>query len=80
MSKRERDDGGLFLEKATLDDVREAVRIGADPISTTGDVAKVCAISTENARQKLTELHEQGRIERRKIGARAIIWWVPEDD
>ena len=60
--------------------MREAVRTGADLVSTTGDVAEVCAISTESALQKLTEFHEQGRIERRKISARATIWWVPEDD
>ena len=79
MGDRIRNEDGLFLEKATLDDVREAVRDGPDPVSTTGDVAAVFNISSESARGKLNELHEQGRIERRKIGARAIIWWVQDD-
>ena len=79
MGDRKRNEDGLFLEKATLDDVREAVRDGPDPVSTTGDAAEVLDISSESARGKLTELHEQGRIERRKIGARAIIWWVQDD-
>jgi len=78
MAKRERDEGGLFIEEVTLEDVREAVRNGPEPASTTADVAQVFDISTEGARRKLTELHEQGRIEKRKIGARAIVWWVSE--
>ena len=78
MAKRERDEGGLFVEEVTLDDVYEAVRNGPEPASTTTDVAEAFDISTEGARRKLTELHEQGRIKKRKIGARAIIWWVSE--
>ena len=78
MGDRKRNEDGLFLEKTTLDDVRDAVRDGPDPVSTTGDVAEVLDISSESARGKLNELHEQGRIEKRKIGARAIIWWVSE--
>ena len=78
MGERKRDDGGLFVETVTLEDVREAVREGADPISTTGDVAEALGISTESARSKLTELYEQGRIERRKVGAAAVVWWVDE--
>ncbi len=79
MGDRIRNEDGLFLEKATLEDVRDAVRDGPDPVSTTGDIAAVFDISSESARGKLTELHEQGRIERRKIGARAIIWWVQNE-
>ena len=78
MVNRERDEGGLFIEEVTLEDVHEAVLNGPEPASTTTDVAQALDISTEGARRKLTELHEQGRIEKRKIGARAIVWWVSE--
>jgi predicted ArsR family transcriptional regulator len=78
MVNRERDEGGLFIEEVTLEDVYEAVLNGPEPASTTTDVAQALDISTEGARRKLTELHEQDRIEKRKIGARAIVWWVSE--
>ena len=78
MVNRKRDEGGLFIEEVTLEDVYEAVLNGPEPASTTTDVAQALDISTEGARRKLTELHEQGWIEKRKIGARAIVWWVSE--
>ena len=79
MPTRERNDSGRYVETLTLETVRAAVRDAPDPIATTKEVADALGCSREAARLKLTELHDGDRIERRKIGSKAIVWWVPDD-
>jgi len=32
-----------------------------------------------SARQKLAQLHEDGVVERKGVGARAVVWWLNEE-
>jgi DNA-binding Lrp family transcriptional regulator len=80
MSK-ERDHGsGRYVEKATLDDVLDAVdAVDGPPVATTADVADATGISRDTARRKLEKLRENGRVERRETAGRAMLYW-PVDE
>lgn len=47
---------------------------------TTPEVADELGCATETARERLDELHYIGDIERKKIGSKAIIWWIPASE
>lgn len=76
---RERSETGEFTETVTLNDVLDVVRSTENPIVTTKDVASALDCTTEAARQKLTRLHEKGRVKRRTVGSRAVVWWLAAD-
>jgi len=47
-----------------------------DPVLTAVEVADELGISQQAAHARLTSAHENGVIERKKTGARAVVWWV----
>lgn len=75
MSEKPRDEDGTFSEVITPQEVLEAVRNGGH-IVTSSDVADTLGCTREAARLKLTDLHDAGKIERRKVGSTAVVWWA----
>lgn len=76
---REFDESGQFKTTATLDDVLAAFDDVDDAVVSTGEIAEAIDRGQETARQKLTTLYEENRINRKKIGA-SIVWWrVPPE-
>lgn len=69
-----RDDGGRFAATVTLDDVLAVFDAVDGPVVTSGDVAEETGCSRDSARRKLEQLHEQGRIGRRKSAGRVLYW------
>ncbi|MFB9807317.1 transcriptional regulator [Haladaptatus pallidirubidus] len=78
MSDQSRTDSGHYAETITLERVFRVFDQIEGPTITSRDVADVLDCSTEAARQKLGQLHEQGRIHRRKSG-RTVLWWRADD-
>lgn len=79
MSERVRDNGGKFVETVTPERVLEIMRETDAPIATARDIADVIGCTPEAVMQKLKLLHEQERVDRRKVGSRAVVWWLTED-
>lgn len=75
----ERDDGGQFAPKVTGRDVRRALSAHPQPVATAADLADRLGVSAEAVRRHLTALHEDGQVERKSVGARAVVWWVESD-
>ena len=71
---REHGEAGEFVETITLDDVLGVFDQVRGPVVTSSDVADALDCTTEAARQKLTRLYDQGRVDRRKTG-RTTVWW-----
>lgn len=80
MTGKDRAEGGEYVETTSTQAVLTVMRDTDAPIVTVGDVAKAVDASRETARRKLTDPYERGRIERREIGAGAVVWWVPDED
>ncbi|WP_228546141.1 HTH domain-containing protein [Halegenticoccus tardaugens] len=80
MSERVRNDAGEFVETVTPERILQVLRTVDDPVATAGDIAEILDCTPEAVRQKLTVLHDQGRVARRKVGARAVVWWLTEEE
>lgn len=73
MSQQERDEDGRYREKVSLDEVREFFR-RSEP-RTAKEIADALDISSRAALNKLNEMHAEGEIKRKKVGARAVVWY-----
>ena len=74
MGDRERSDSGTFVETVSLEDVLGVFDDVRGPVITSSDVADQLDCTTEAARQKLTRLYDQGKVDKRKTG-RVVVWW-----
>lgn len=77
MSRRRGEDG-QYIEKATLDDVIAVLTEDNEPL-TGKEVGTTLGISNRSALDKLNELHARELVERKKVGAGAVIWWLSDD-
>lgn len=59
------------------DDVVEAVAAVDDPVATVAEVAEQLPIGRRAVLKRLKALHGEGEIERKDVGARSAVWWVP---
>lgn len=50
------------------------------PFQTAKDVAKEFDMERQSAHRRLQALHEEGRMKKEKVGAHAVVWWLPADD
>ena len=80
MGQRERSNDGRFTETVTPGRVFEVLADVADPIATANDVAEVLGCTREAARVKLAQLVEDGRVDRRKVGGAAVVWWPTDHE
>lgn len=47
-----------------------------EPVLTSMDIAEAFDISQQAAHSRLSNLHEEGILKRRKVGGRAVVWWL----
>ncbi|ELZ31380.1 hypothetical protein C474_08762 [Halogeometricum pallidum JCM 14848] len=76
--ERERDKHGQYSSQITLEDVLDVLSSADTPVLTAKHVADALDCSSESARQKLHQLHEEGRVGKMDVGARAVVWWPAE--
>lgn len=78
MSERVRDEDGRFVETVTPERVLGVMRAADAPVVTATDIADELGCTPEAVTGKLKQLQEQGRVARRQVGARAVVWWLAE--
>lgn len=68
--------------EVTRSDVLDAMRSRSDPRHpwTASELQDEIGCSSGTVYNRLRELDTQGRIETKKVGARARIWWIPNTD
>lgn len=60
------------------EDVVEIMREFPEPYVTLGDVASELDKSKSAVEDRMWELLEDDKIKRKKVGANAVVWWLPE--
>lgn len=75
---RKRSDDGTYTETVTPKDVL-AILTDKEPRTAT-EVADKLGIARRTALNKLDKLAADDQIRRKKVGGRAVIWWVPYKD
>ena len=71
---RDHDMAGRFTGH-TGDDVLDALRAHHEPVATTSDLAATLDVTSEAVRYHLKDLHDAGRVQRKRAGASAVVWW-----
>lgn len=71
-------DGPGRKPEFTDDEILAVFRSSSDPVLTTKEVASQFDITHRGVRDRLEKLEEEGKLESKKVGARAIVWWDPE--
>jgi len=72
--ERERDESGQYTEQVTLDDVLAVFERADLPVLTATEVAEELDCSRPSAYNKLEQLVEQNEIQKKKVGARAVVY------
>lgn len=72
---RERNESGEYTETVSTQDVLEAVENGGHVV-TAGELTDVLDTSRDTVLRRLRTLHENGEVERKEVGARAVVWWI----
>lgn len=70
---RERTEEGRYAEEVTLDDVL-ALFMDHEP-RTASEVAEELGVVRRTAYNKLSELADCGEIEKKSVGAHAVVWY-----
>jgi predicted transcriptional regulator len=76
MSEQQRDEGGEYAEKVTDQDVLKVFDFADEPVLTASEVAAELPITREAAGCRLNRMREDGLVDRKKTGARAVAWWA----
>lgn len=79
MGDRPRTESGEYVETVPEEKVLNALRSISDPVATAAEIGEKIGCTGQTARKKLDRLHERGRVERKTVGARAVVWWPTED-
>lgn len=76
--ERERNERGHFIPTLSAEEIYAVLEKADDPVLSTVEVAEGADCSREGAYQKLTDLEAAGRVKKKKVGARAVVWWPLE--
>ena len=71
---RMRDDTGRYTPEYTDEDVLEAFESASVPVLTAPEVADAIGCSRITARNRLEALAAEGRLHRKQVGARAVVY------
>jgi len=72
--ERERDESGQYTEQVTLEQVLNVFQEADLPVLTASEVAEEIDSSRASAYNKLEMLVEQEEVEKKKVGARAVVY------
>lgn len=56
------------------------LRESGERVLTTPEIADGLDVSRRTALRRLSALANEGRVERKDVGGRTAVWWVPDDD
>jgi predicted transcriptional regulator len=56
-------------------DVLSAMDSLEDPFVTTTEIADELDVESQTVLQRMHELHDEGQIKRKDVGANAVVWW-----
>ena len=78
MSDADRDEGGKYTVTVSDEEIIAAIDHARTPVVTAADLEEVLPIGRRAIRERLLDLLDQGRVARKKVGGRAVVWWHTE--
>lgn len=71
-----RGEGGKFGEKMTEQDILKVFDAADDPFLTASELADALSVSRDAVYRRLEKMREEGLVDKKKTGARAVGWWA----
>ena len=71
-----RDEGGKFAEKVTKQDILKVFDEADEPVLSATEIADVFDVARQTISRRLDDMEEEGLVEKKQIGARAVAWWA----
>lgn len=62
----------------TDEELIEAVREHPDRAVTVAEVAEKFDLTPQGVNKRLNELHKEGVVTKKQVGAKAVVWWVED--
>ncbi|WP_170830691.1 HTH domain-containing protein [Halogranum gelatinilyticum] len=75
---RDRDKRGMFTELTTAEAVIKVLEASDDPVMTAKEIADHLEVSRDTVGRKLAQLLEEEKVSQKKVGARAVVWWIQD--
>ena len=75
MSDTDRDEGGKYTVTVSDEEILAAIDHARTPVVTAVDLEAVLPIGRGAVRERLLDLLDQGRVVRKTVGSRAVVWW-----
>lgn len=61
------------------EDILRAIALHPDPVVKAAEVAEQVGMTNQGVNNRLTQLVEEDRITRKDVGARAVIYWMTDE-
>jgi predicted ArsR family transcriptional regulator len=68
--------GGHFARKVSDGEILAAIERVDEPVVTAAELADGLPIGRRALRDRLSALRERGVVDRKTVGARAVVWWL----
>jgi predicted transcriptional regulator len=65
-------------QKMSDDEILETIQSHEDRAVTAVDLAEVLDLTSTRIAQRLNKLNEAGKVRKKKVGGRAVVWWIEE--
>lgn len=79
MSERNRAESGEFAPEVTDETILSILRRGDAPVVTATEVAAEVDMTRQAVTRRLKQMHSEGLVGRKEVGARAVVWWLTEN-
>jgi len=63
----------------TDDEIIDAIRNHPDKAVTAVELSEELDLTSTGLLKRLDELSEEGRVRKKRVGSRAVVWWLEED-
>jgi predicted ArsR family transcriptional regulator len=80
MSDADRDDSGKYTATVADETILATIDQAPGHVGTASELAEDLPIGRRAVRERLLALKEQGAVDRKKVGGRAVVWWLTEDE
>lgn len=66
-------------EEELLNTIHELTETNANPVATTQEIVEQVPLKTPSVYDRLQTLYDQGKVHKKKVGAKGVVWWPTEE-
>ena len=80
MADADRGEGGRYASRVTDEEILASLDYAPGPVVTAAELEEVLPIGRRAIRERLLDFLDDGRVDRKKVGGRAVVWWRTSRD